>query len=72
MTWAEGSGDTALCPTELPKGARELRGAARKRVFSPVRGCHGDRSRRGHPLVWPSIAHLYSMSWSEPLSGGSS
>ena len=29
-----GGGYTALRPTELPKGARELQGAARKPVFS--------------------------------------
>lgn len=43
MTGAERLGDTALRPTEqLLTGARELGGAARERVFPPVRRCHGD------------------------------
>lgn len=58
MPRAERLGDTHLYPTELPTGARDSQELP-EIVFSLlIRGCHGDRSRRRHPLVWLYTDHL--------------
>lgn len=52
MTGDEGLGDPATAPLSCLQEAESCQELPESMFALLIRGCHGDRSRRGHPLVW--------------------
>lgn len=52
MTGAERLGAQPCTPQSCPPEPGSFRELPESMFPLLVRGCHGDRSRRGHPLVW--------------------